>query len=108
MNVHIEDVDMMKNDEDHYIGHTTFRLDENKDLFEVTFLSKRGTNWDYSINFAKEPGSEEELIRVDTLLMEDETLFDQLLDAALDTMYPAGSEVADDSEEVNSELIDEE
>jgi len=101
MNVHIEHVDMKKDEDDHYIGHASFRLEDTKDLFEVTFHSKRGTNWDYSINFAKEPGNEEELFRIDTLLIEDETLFDHLLDAALDTMYPAGSEV-DDSEQIDS------
>lgn len=106
MDVHIEHADMSRNEEEHFIGHTTFRLDDHKDLFEVTFLSKRGTNWDYSINFAKESGSEEELFRIDTLLIEHDTLFDQLLDAALDTMYPAGSEEIDDSEETDSEQND--
>jgi len=92
MNVHIESADMKKNEENHFIGHTLFSIEGYKDLYELTFFSKRGKEWDYSINFAKESGKEEDLLTIDKFIEEDDELFDQLLDAALDAMEPTASE----------------
>ncbi|AJS58798.1 hypothetical protein [Paenibacillus sp. IHBB 10380] len=92
MNVHIESADMKKNEDGHFIGHTLFSIEGYKDSYELTFFSKRGKEWDYSINFAKESGKEEDLLTIDKLIEEDDDLFDQLLDAALDSMEPTASE----------------
>ena len=85
MNIHIEHVDMKRNEDQHFVGHTVFSIEGKKDVFEITFFSKRGKEWDYSLNFAKEPGSEEDLLRLDQLLEEDDDLYNQLLDAAIDS-----------------------
>lgn len=85
MNIHIEHVDMKRNEDDHFVGHTVFGIEGYKDTFEITFFSKRGKEWDYSLNFHKESGSEEELFRLDQLLEEDDDIYNQLLDAAIDS-----------------------
>ncbi|MEC0371393.1 hypothetical protein [Paenibacillus chibensis] len=77
----------MKQDEDkHYLGHVTFTLEGHKSQYEITLFSKRGKEWDYSLNFAGESGVEEEFLKADELLEEDDDLFDALVDAALDSM----------------------
>lgn len=90
MDFKVIQADMMQDEEKHYVGHTVFTLEGHKSRYELTFFSKRGKDWDYSLNFADEPGSEEEMLKADELLAENDDLFDALLDAALDTM--GGSE----------------
>ncbi|GAB6989317.1 hypothetical protein [Paenibacillus pini] len=92
MEVQIIRADMHKDEEKHYVGHTIFKLADHKSEYEITFFSKRGKDWDYSLNFAGEPGNEEEFLKTDTLVEEDDDLFDTLLDAALDTMEEEAKE----------------
>ena len=51
-------------------------------------MSKNGKDWDYSLHFTEQSGDEEELLRMDELLENDDDVYDKLLDAALDA-YPA-------------------
>ncbi|WP_136605842.1 hypothetical protein [Paenibacillus dokdonensis] len=77
----------MKQDEDKkYLGHVTFTLTGHSSKYEITLFSKRGKEWDYSLNFAEESGNEEELLKVDEQLEEDDDLFDALVDAARESM----------------------
>ncbi|OZB95220.1 hypothetical protein [Paenibacillus sp. XY044] len=78
--------EMKLDEEQHYVGHTIFTLEGQKSKYEVTFFSKRGNDWDYSLNYADESGVEEEMLQADARLDQDDDLFDALLDAALDTM----------------------
>ncbi|MHA0857224.1 hypothetical protein [Paenibacillus sp. CMAA1364] len=84
MNLQIKHTDMKRNEDDHFVGHTVFSIEGQKDTFEITFFSKRGKEWDYSLNFFKDPGSEEDLMRLDEILVEDDDLYNQLLDAAIE------------------------
>lgn len=85
MNVQIIKAELKREEDKSYVGRTVFTLDNHKSPYEITFFSKRGSEWDYSFSFAYEPGSEEQFLEIDTLLENDDDLFNQLLDAALDT-----------------------
>ncbi|AIQ18629.1 hypothetical protein NST99_18225 [Paenibacillus sp. FSL L8-0470] len=85
MNVQIIKAELKREEDKSYVGRTVFTLDNHKSPYEITFFSKRGSEWDYSFSFAGEPGSEEQFLEIDTLLENDDDLFNQLLDAALDT-----------------------
>ena len=98
MNIHIEHVDMKRNVDGHFVGHAVFTVDDQKAKYEITFFSKRGKEWDYSLNFAKEPGSEEELFRLDQILEENDELYNELLDAAIASQELASSDESETSE----------
>lgn len=85
MNLQIVTAELKREEDKSYIGRTVFTLGDHKSPYEITFFSKRGSEWDYSLSFAGEPGSEEQFLEIDTLLETDDDLFNQLLDAALDT-----------------------
>lgn len=83
--VNIVKAEMKREEDRSYVGRTVFTLEQHKSPYEITFFSKRGTEWDYSLSFADEPGSEEQFLETDNLLETDDDIFNQLLDAALDT-----------------------
>lgn len=80
----IERAGMQRNEENHFVGYTVFSLEGQASVYEITFMSKKGKDWDYSLNFAGEPGPEEEFLKADALIEESDELFDDLLDAAID------------------------
>ncbi|MGN7357011.1 hypothetical protein ACTHPF_06555 [Paenibacillus sp. SAF-054] len=86
MELQIIKTDMKQDEDKQYIGHVTFTLAGHHSQYEITLFSKKGKEWDYSLNFAGESGLEEEFLKMDELLEEDDDLFDALLDAALDSM----------------------
>lgn len=88
VNVVIVSAEMHRGDEMMFVGSTVFRAEGDKSLYEITFMSKNGKDWDYSLHFTEESGDEEELLRMDELLENDDDLYNMLLDAALDA-YPA-------------------
>ncbi|KAA8786833.1 hypothetical protein EC604_23675 [Paenibacillus amylolyticus] len=79
---------MRREDEKSFVGSTVFKTDSDKSVYEITFMSKNGKDWDYSLHFTEQSGDEEELLKMDELLENDDDLYNQLLDAALDA-YPA-------------------
>lgn len=85
MNVEIIKAEMKREEDRSFIGRTVFKLENHNSPYEITFFSKRGTEWDYSLSFAGEPGSEEQFLETDQLLENDDEVYNQLLDAALDT-----------------------
>lgn len=85
MNVEIVKAELKREEDKSFIGRTVFTIEQHNSPYEITFFSKRGSEWDYSLSFAGEPGSEEQFLEVDTLLEHDDDFFNQLLDAALDT-----------------------
>ncbi|GGF62732.1 hypothetical protein GCM10010912_04830 [Paenibacillus albidus] len=85
MKIEIQSAEMKRQEDRSYIGRTVFTLENHKFPYEITFFSKRGTEWDYSLSFAGEPGSEEQFLETDALLENDDEIFNQLLDASLDT-----------------------
>nr|WP_272036737.1 hypothetical protein [Paenibacillus sp. JJ-100] len=86
--IEIMRAEMHREDEKSFVGSTVFKADGNKSVYEVTFMSKNGKDWDYSLHFTEQSGDEEELLKMDELLENDDDLYNQLLDAALDA-YPA-------------------
>ncbi len=92
--VRIERADMKRDDSDQFVGYTVFSIDGHASAYEITFLSKNGRDWDYSLNFAGEPGIEEQFLQIDERIEADNELFDDLLDAAIDA-----SEFGEDASE---------
>ncbi|MNN61462.1 hypothetical protein D3C81_1766970 [compost metagenome] len=86
MNLTIVTAEMKKAEDGTYLGKTIFRAESHKADYEITFYSKRGNDWDYSLSYANEPGVEEQLIEVDQAIEQNDELFDRLLDAAWDTL----------------------
>ncbi|BFH62305.1 MULTISPECIES: hypothetical protein [Paenibacillus] len=86
MEFQIIKADMSLDEEKHYLGHVTFSLAGHQTPYEITLFSKKQNQWDYSLNFSGDSGVEEEFLKADELLEEDDDLFDALVDAALDTM----------------------
>ncbi|MBO2942949.1 hypothetical protein JJQ72_03015 [Paenibacillus sp. F411] len=80
----IERAAMQLDEEKHFTGSTVFNVEDHPESYEVTFMSKDGKNWDYSLHFAGEPGPEEKFLQVDEWLELHDDLFDDLLDAAID------------------------
>ncbi|WP_106767688.1 hypothetical protein [Paenibacillus faecalis] len=80
----IERAGMHRDEEDHFIGYAVFSIQGHTSAYEITFMSKNGKDWDYSLNYAEESGQEEEFLQADELIEEDDELFDDLLDAAIE------------------------
>ncbi|MEF3302364.1 hypothetical protein [Paenibacillus sp. GYB003] len=79
----ITGAEMTHSKEDGYSGKVRFTLEGHRSAYEVTLLSKKGTDWDYSLSFAKESGSEQEIETAERRLEEDDELFDALVEAAV-------------------------
>ena len=84
MTIKILGSEMRRHEDRSFVGKTIFSLDNHKANYEITFFSTRGTEWDYSLSFAGEPGSEEEMLATDALLESNDDVYNELLDAALD------------------------
>ncbi|MFD1175743.1 hypothetical protein ACFQ3W_05415 [Paenibacillus puldeungensis] len=82
----IVEAEMHKQEDGSYIGKTVFQVESHKAGYEITFYSKKGHDWDYSLHYAGESGMEEQFIAVDARLEEDDEWFDALLNAALGTL----------------------
>ncbi|MGV2643593.1 hypothetical protein GNF86_19565 [Clostridium perfringens] len=82
--VRIERADMKPDESDQFVGYTVFSINGHASAYEITFLSMNGRDWDYSLNFAGEPGIEEQFLQIDERIEADNELFDDLLDAAID------------------------
>lgn len=88
MSIEIIRAEMRREDEKSFVGSTVFKIEGDKSVYEITFMSKNGKDWDYSLHFTEQSGDEDELLKMDELLENDDDLYNQLLDAALDA-YPA-------------------
>ncbi|GAA0137187.1 hypothetical protein YSY43_40280 [Paenibacillus sp. YSY-4.3] len=86
MELHIVEAQMQRQEDGTYIGKTIFKVASHKANYEITFFSKKGNDWDYSLHYADEPGIEEQFLFVDSRIEEDDEMFDRLLDAAWDTL----------------------
>ena len=86
MNVHVLSSEMHRDEEGAFLGKTIFEVEGHKAAYEITFYSKKGKEWDYSLNYSAESGIEAEFMQIDEKLEEDDDLFDMLLEAAQNTM----------------------
>jgi hypothetical protein len=85
MNIAIKQANISKDSEGAFLGKTVFEVEGHEQPYEITFYSKKGRDWDYSLHFHLEPGDEEKLLAVDAYIEESDEAFDSLLDAALDS-----------------------
>ncbi|WDF49942.1 hypothetical protein PQ460_18395 [Paenibacillus sp. KACC 21273] len=74
-----------------YIGKVELVVEGHAEPYEVTLFTKRGKEWDYSLHFLNEPGKEEEILALETLISEDDDTFDRIIDAVWD-FYEANEE----------------
>ncbi|AZN42541.1 hypothetical protein [Paenibacillus albus] len=88
MNVTIIHAEMTQDPDKGYKGSVQFEVEGHKQPYEIILqlTSLRGTTWDYSLHFAKESGSEEQINEVEKAIEEDDDLFDDLIDAAAATL----------------------
>lgn len=86
MKMDIIEAEMRKEEDGSYIGKAIFRVESHQAAYEITFYSKKGREWDYSLNYAAESGLEEQMLAVDAWIEENDEGFDTLLDAALDQL----------------------
>lgn len=86
MKLHIIEASMNKEADGSYLGNTIFQVDDIEIKYEITLFSKRGNDWDYSLHYADEPGKEELFLAVDAYIEQSDEAFDELLDAAWNSM----------------------
>ncbi|MBM7564186.1 hypothetical protein [Paenibacillus sacheonensis] len=88
MKITILHAQMTHDQENGYRGSVQFEAEGHKHPYEISLQlnSLRGTTWDYSLLFAKEPGSEEQINEVEAAIESDDDLFDSLIDAAAATL----------------------
>lgn len=86
MNVQIEQASLKQHADDDFTGNVIFRVEGYVHPYEISFFSKNGRDWDYSLHFTAQSGDEDEYMKLDERLESDDELFDQLLDAALQSM----------------------
>jgi len=75
--------------EDGYVGRVEFLVAGHPNAYEITLQSKNDRDWNYSLNFANEPGKEEHILAVEKELEEDDDLFDIVVDAARNSLRQA-------------------
>lgn len=86
MNFVIVEASMHRDSDGAFLGKTVFEVEGHQAAYEITFFSKRGKEWDYSLNYAQESGIEAQLLQIDAKLEEDDDWFDALLEAAQATL----------------------
>ena len=84
----ITDADMTHTEEHGYVGKVLFALEGHRSGYEVTLHSKKGKEWSYSLNFARESGIEKEIEAAEVLLEEDDDFFDAVVEAARSKLQP--------------------
>ncbi|MCG7406439.1 hypothetical protein MH117_03345 [Paenibacillus sp. ACRRX] len=83
MSLHIEQAALKQIAENEFTGNVIFKLEGFHYPYEISFFSKNGRDWDYSLHFTSQSGDEDEYTKLDERLEQDDELFDALLDAAL-------------------------
>jgi hypothetical protein len=86
MKINILHASMTHNEQNGYLGHVRFEVDGHKQPYEMTLQSdRRLDDWNYSLNFSDEPGGEQEIEAVEKSIEEDDELFDNLVEAAVNS-----------------------
>ncbi|BBI33282.1 hypothetical protein [Cohnella abietis] len=80
MKVNILKATINESEDEGFVGHVHFEVENHKQSYEVTLQSNNGrNNWSYALNFLNQPGSEEEIQAVDERLEEDDAFFEQFV-----------------------------
>lgn len=67
-------------------GSVQFLAEGDETPYELFLRNEKGKVWDYSLHFTSESGNHDQITAVSDRIDEDDELFDQLLDAALETL----------------------
>jgi len=83
MDVKIIHAHMTKSKEDGFIGAVHFEVEGHQQAYEMTLQSKRGNDWGYGLFFLSGSGNEEQLLRVEEEIEENDEVFERLIEAGL-------------------------
>lgn len=86
MDVKIIHAHMTKSKEDGFIGAVHFEVDGHQQAYEMTLQSKRGNDWGYGLFFLSGSGNEEQLLRIEEEIEENDELFERLIEAGLSAL----------------------
>lgn len=86
MNFTIQHAEMNYSKEEGYVGKVDFQVENHKEAYEITLYSKKRKDWMYSLHFLNASGSEEEISSVEEWIEENDDFFDQLVEAAVNTL----------------------
>jgi hypothetical protein len=86
MAVQVINASLTHDGEKSYTGRVQFQVEGHDQPYEVALFSKNKRDWDYSLMFAKESGSEENMLLMEEMLENDDDLFDTLVDAAINSL----------------------
>jgi hypothetical protein len=86
MEITVTQSEMQHSKEEGYVGRVHFEVSGHRYPYEITLFSKKGKEWGYSLSFAGEPGSEEEILAVEDYLEEEDDAFDSLVEAAKNSL----------------------
>lgn len=75
---------------DGYVGKVAFEVDGHKEPYEIVLHSKRGKEWSYGLFFLNQPGDEDQILKVEDWLEEDDDAYYKLIDAAKKTLPASG------------------
>jgi hypothetical protein len=89
MAVQVISASLIHDGERSYKGRVQFQVDGHDQTYEVALFSKNKRDWDYSLMFANESGSEQNMFLVEEMLENDDDLFDTLVDAAMNSLDEA-------------------
>ncbi|GGN98964.1 hypothetical protein [Saccharibacillus kuerlensis] len=98
MNIKILNARMERREDKSYMGKVEVEADGHREPYELTIYSKNGNAWEYSLHFLKDPGPEEEILALEEYIESDDDAFDNLVDAAWDTMEQEEQEPGEEQE----------
>jgi len=75
--------EMSYSEQDGYLGKVQFEVEGHQQPYELTLQSdKRWDDWNYSLNFMRDSGREQDIEAVEQALETDDNFFDDLVEAA--------------------------
>ncbi|MBW5446550.1 hypothetical protein GE107_10815 [Cohnella sp. CFH 77786] len=84
MKAKVMDAQMAHSEREGYLGYVRFEVEGHKQPYELTLQSEeRMDDWNYSLNFLNESGSEQDIEAVEQAIEQDDDFFDDLVEAAI-------------------------
>jgi hypothetical protein len=86
MNLNVIEARMIQGKDQSYSGYVRFRTEGGHTVYELSLGSEKGDEWLYNLHFTEESGDDEEIDEVSRLIDEDDEIFDELLQSALNNV----------------------
>jgi hypothetical protein len=86
MKLHVIEARMEQDKDRSYSGFVRFRTDSGETVYELSLGSKDGGEWLYNLHFTEASGNDEQMDAVSELIDEDDEIFDELLQSALNNV----------------------